>query len=119
VFTNLIENALQHVGSGGQVLIAIHPLNGTAGDGNPLVRIQISDTGSGIAPENLSKIFEPFFTTRPDGIGLGLAIVQKTIHDHGGVITARSDPGEGATFIIDLPLENNQHGSGQREDSNH
>jgi signal transduction histidine kinase len=120
VFTNLIENALQHVGSGGQVLIAIHPLSSTpVGDGHPRVQIQISDTGSGIAPENLNKIFEPFFTTRPDGIGLGLAIVQKTIHDHGGVITARSDPGKGATFIINLPLESNQHGSGQREDSNH
>jgi signal transduction histidine kinase len=67
------------------------------------VHIEFSDTGTGIAPCNLSRIFEPFFTTRATGTGLGLAVVRKTIHDHGGTITARSEVGKGTAFVIDLP----------------
>ncbi|HYN82163.1 MAG TPA: ATP-binding protein, partial [Gemmatimonadaceae bacterium] len=66
---------------------------------------EISDTGSGIIPDDLPKIFEPFFTTRTTGTGLGLAIVRKAIHDHGGSITACSEPGKGTLFVISLPLD--------------
>jgi PAS domain S-box-containing protein len=100
VFTNLFENALQHTARGGQIrLAAATELNSAAE-----VQIEVSDTGAGIAAANQHKVFEPFFTTRPNGVGLGLAIVRKTIHDHGGTITLRSNGNSGATFIIKLPL---------------
>jgi PAS domain S-box-containing protein len=100
VFTNLFENALQHTGRGGQIrLAATTELNGSGE-----VQIEVSDTGAGIALENRHKVFEPFFTTRPNGVGLGLAIVRKTIHDHGGTIGLRANGDSGTTFVIKLPL---------------
>jgi signal transduction histidine kinase len=70
------------------------------------VGISVSDTGPGIPEEILSKIFEPFFTTRPGqkGTGLGLSVSYGIIEDHGGEISVRSTPGEGAVFTIHLPL---------------
>jgi PAS domain S-box-containing protein len=100
VFTNLFENALQHTGSGGQIRLAAT----TERNGSAEVQIEVSDTGAGIAIENQHKVFEPFFTTRPNGVGLGLAIVRKTIHDHGGTISLRSNGNIGTTFVIKLPL---------------
>lgn len=105
VFANLIDNALQHTQSGGQVQITISPKPGGSPNGElGNIQIEVRDTGAGISPDNLSKVFEPFYTTRQTGTGLGLAIVRKTIHDHGGAITVRSKPGEGSTFLINLPL---------------
>jgi PAS domain S-box-containing protein len=100
VFTNLFENALQHTGRGGQIRLNA----ATKQNGSAEVQIEVSDTGAGIAVENQHKVFEPFFTTRPNGVGLGLAIVRKTIHDHGGTIALRSNGNSGTTFIIKLPL---------------
>lgn len=69
------------------------------------VRITISDNGPGIRPENINKIFDPFFTTKEVGVGtgLGLSLSHGIIKEHGGDIYAESKPGEGATFIIELP----------------
>lgn len=100
VFTNLFENALQHTSRGGQIRLAAT----TERNGSAEVQIEVSDTGAGIAIENQHKVFEPFFTTRPNGVGLGLAIVRKTIHDHGGTISLRSNGNVGTTFVIKLPL---------------
>ena len=75
------------------------------------VNISISDTGIGIAQENLGKIFEPFFTTKPvgEGTGLGLSIVYNIIKEHNGIVTVKSEPGQGAVFKISLPaMINNQ-----------
>jgi PAS domain S-box-containing protein len=71
------------------------------------VKISFIDDGPGIARENLSRIFDPFFTTKPasEGTGLGLSISQAIIAEHGGRIYAQSDPGNGATFVIELPLD--------------
>jgi two-component system NtrC family sensor kinase len=66
------------------------------------VYIKIMDTGSGIAPEVLPKIFDPFFSTKK-GTGLGLSVSYNIIKQHGGSISAESEPGKGATFIIALP----------------
>jgi nitrogen-specific signal transduction histidine kinase len=66
-------------------------------------RITISDNGSGIAPDALPNLFHPFFTTKPQGTGLGLAVVQKIIVQHGGQVEARTQPAGGAAFIITLP----------------
>jgi len=70
------------------------------------VRVTIQDSGPGIAGENLSKIFDPFFTTKEvgSGTGLGLSLCYGIIKEHGGTITARSKPGEGASFVIELPI---------------
>jgi PAS domain S-box-containing protein len=102
VFANLLDNALQHTAPGGRVAVVIES---TTGDDRepPAIHIEFSDTGAGIAPENLHKVFAPFFTTRAAGTGLGLAIVRKTIHDHGGRIAVRSEMGKGTSFVIDLP----------------
>jgi PAS domain S-box-containing protein len=109
VFINLLDNALQHSGQGGRVKVVVE--SGSGKDAHNEIYIKVSDTGAGIAPENLNKIFEPFFTTRTNGTGLGLAIVRKTIHDHGGTIAVHSAPGKGAEFLINLPLELNGNGN--------
>jgi two-component system sensor histidine kinase HydH len=82
-------------------------------DGGPRrdVVVQVSDTGRGISPENLSKIFEPYFTTKSTGTGLGLAIAHNIIEAMGGKITVVSDNEFGTTFTVALPNseENKNH----------
>jgi len=65
----------------------------------------IIDRGSGIDPKLIETIFNPFVTTKPDGVGLGLAIVSKIVDRHGGRMTVESQPGEGSVFHIALPLQ--------------
>jgi signal transduction histidine kinase len=67
------------------------------------VRISVSDTGKGIAPENLGRIFDPYFTTKPMGTGLGLAIAYKVVRDHEGVIRVKSNEKAGTTFTVLIP----------------
>ena len=64
----------------------------------------MTDTGSGIPPENLDRIFEPYFTTKEDGTGLGLALARRIILEHRGSIRAENAPGGGARFVIGLPI---------------
>lgn len=72
-----------------------------------LMRITISDDGPGIPPENLGRIFDPFYTTKEvgKGTGLGLSICHGIIIEHGGYMYAKSEPGQGASFVIEFPLE--------------
>lgn len=99
VFNNLLINALQAMESnGGRLNIKILP-----GDGDRCIKFEISDTGSGIAPENLSKIFEPYFSTKETGTGLGLAIVHKIVEIHNGTIEVESTEGKGTKFSVKLP----------------
>jgi signal transduction histidine kinase len=72
---------------------------GTAG----FLRVKITDTGAGIAAENLESIFEPFFTTKPSGTGLGLPVTRSIIEEHQGDIRVESQPGKGTTFTVLLP----------------
>jgi signal transduction histidine kinase len=98
---NLMVNALDVMACGGELQVLVReasPDNGEQG-----VRIDVSDTGPGIAPENLDRLFEPFFTTKAAGSGLGLPIVQNTVRSHGGVVRVRTIPGAGTTFSIHLP----------------
>jgi PAS domain S-box-containing protein len=67
--------------------------------------IEVEDSGTGISEENLDRIFDPFFTTRPSGTGLGLSITKRIISEHGGRIDVKSTAGEGTTFRIYLPME--------------
>jgi signal transduction histidine kinase len=89
VMQNLMLNALQATGSRGTVTIQILPRG-----------FSVSDTGSGMDNETLSKLFQPFFTTKPKGTGLGLSNCQKIISAHGGVIVVDSKVGEGSSFRV-------------------
>ncbi len=96
--TNLIINGLQAMdGNGGKIEVALSSEGGRA-------RIDVTDTGRGIAPDDISKIFEPYYSTKETGTGLGLAIVKKAIEDHHGTITVKSKVAEGTTFTITLPV---------------
>lgn len=103
-FTNLMINAVEATnGRGGNISIKLS---------NPdvnSVKVEISDSGSGIATDDISKIFEPYFSTKETGTGLGLAIVKKAIDDHGGTISVASKEGSGTTFTIILPASENRH----------
>lgn len=106
VFTNLIINGMQAIdGDGGSLTIKLS----TEADG-ARARIDITDTGRGIAPENISQVFEPYFSTKDTGTGLGLAIVKKAIDDHGGTISVTSKPDSGTTFTITLPTTRKDEG---------
>jgi two-component system, NtrC family, sensor histidine kinase HydH len=67
------------------------------------LQISITDTGQGIAETDLPHIFEPFFSTKPEGSGIGLALVYRVVEEHGGSIEVRSRVGEGTTFVLTLP----------------
>jgi PAS domain S-box-containing protein len=99
VFTNLVLNARDAIPDGGQIIVA----TSTADDGSLIA--EISDTGIGIAPENVAKIYDPFYTTKGvgQGTGLGLAVTYGIIQEHTGRITVDSTPGQGTTFRIILP----------------
>lgn len=98
VFTNLVINAVEAIdGAGGRVLIRL-----SNADQNS-VKVEITDTGCGIGPQDISKVFEPYFSTKETGTGLGLAIVKKAVDDHGGTISVVSKEGSGTTFTIILP----------------
>jgi two-component system sensor histidine kinase AtoS len=103
---NLILNAVQAMPRGGSVAIRCQPPApaSSAGDAAPAaVTIAIADQGEGIAPDDLGRIFEPFFSTKAQGAGLGLAVVQQIVQEHGGEIGVTSIVGQGSTFTIRLP----------------
>jgi signal transduction histidine kinase len=67
------------------------------------IRVEISDTGNGLTPEESARLFTPYYTTKPQGTGLGLAIVQSVVSDHHGTVSISSEEGRGTTIRIDLP----------------
>jgi signal transduction histidine kinase len=69
------------------------------------VELAVSDTGPGLAEEDVPHLFESFFTTRPEGLGLGLSIVRSIVEAHGGHVTAENGVGRGATFRVRLPAK--------------
>ena len=101
VFLNLFVNAIQAMGSGGQLSVktCLAPK-----EEKTWLQVEVEDTGGGIPQENLENIFNPFFTTKQEGTGLGLAITHKIVTRHGGEIEVINRPGQGATFIIRFPL---------------
>jgi two-component system NtrC family sensor kinase len=109
VLVNILSNAYQAMAGSqdGECLTVV-----TTHDGTNLA-MQISDTGPGIAPENLYRIFDPFFTTKETGTGLGMSLSYGLIKAHGGEITVASEPGEGATFTIVLPILDEDDGAPQ------
>jgi PAS domain S-box-containing protein len=102
IFSNLLKNAveaLKETGRKGHIHV-----RGTVPEELTVSRIQIIDNGSGIRPEDLNRIFTPFYSTKQNGVGLGLAIVQKLVLTHNGSIQVESSP-EGSTFTIQLPRQ--------------
>jgi two-component system sensor histidine kinase PilS (NtrC family) len=97
VLWNLIRNAADAMPDGGEIEIRL-------GIEGKRAALAIRDHGPGIPPDRLERIFEPFYSTKPGGTGLGLATVARILADHGGAIDVASEPDQGATFTVRLPL---------------
>jgi two-component system, NtrC family, nitrogen regulation sensor histidine kinase NtrY len=95
-FQNLILNALDAMPAGGTLTLR-------SSDRSDTVRVEVSDTGKGLTPEETSRLFTPYYTTKVQGTGLGLAIVQSVVSDHHGTISVVSEEGRGTTVRLDLP----------------
>jgi len=99
---NLVSNAIKFTPAGGDVRVSVTPVNG-------VVRLEVADTGIGIAPEEQQRLFERFFRASTasehqiPGTGLGLYITRAIVEAHGGSIGVRSDPGQGTSFCVELP----------------
>jgi len=105
-FIQLIQNARGAMEHGGKLTLE------TSVPDEKLVRVRVEDTGRGIASEHLPRVFDPFFTTKPSdpaadgsGVGMGLAVVHKTVEDHGGAIQVRSQLGQGTVFEMTFPTD--------------
>ncbi|HEY66923.1 MAG TPA: response regulator [Thermoflexia bacterium] len=99
VFLNIVINAIEAMPSGGDLRLETL----LSGDGE-WVLTSFQDTGQGMSSEQITNLFEPFYTTKPTGTGLGLAISYGIIERHGGAIEVSSRPGQGATFVVKLPV---------------
>jgi len=99
VVMNIIENAVQAMNNKGKLNVM------TSYDSvNAMAHIEICDDGPGISPEERDKIFAPYFSTKKKGMGLGLAIVERIISDHGGTIRAEDNMPAGVKFLIEIPI---------------
>ncbi len=111
VVANLIDNALQAMREPGEVSVRVgRQRRRRTGDGDgeeaEYVTVEVEDQGAGISAENLPRIFEPFFTTKGvgEGTGLGLSVAYGIVHEHGGFISVKSQPGVGSCFTVCFPM---------------
>ncbi len=111
VFINLLLNGVQAMEEGGELVVSAR--NTEQGS----VAVTVSDSGCGIDPANMSQLFYPYFTTKSGGTGIGLAISQKIISDHGGTIRVDSVRGEGTVVSVELPVREDSAGPDPEEES--
>ena len=112
VFQNLITNAVQAMPDGGRLSIFAQKSDGppdpenlsSEPSGQQVIIIGVTDTGTGISPENMENLFQPLFTTKAKGIGLGLVACKNIVEAHGGKIAVESIVGQGTTFSIMMPM---------------
>lgn len=102
VFVNLMVNACEAMVDGGK--IAVSEELGSSESTGPVVVIKMADNGPGVPKSIQEKLFQPFFSTKEEGTGLGLSIATRIVEEHGGWLDLSSKEGEGATFIITLPI---------------
>jgi signal transduction histidine kinase len=100
--SNLFTNALQAMPHGGTLRVELG--RGESFEATPQARLTITDSGPGIPPDVMERMFEPFYTTKAAGTGLGLAIVRRIVEAHHGRVEVHTTPGQGTTFIVQLPL---------------
>jgi len=108
-FLNLLLNSLEATGADGELTVKTQMASPgepalASNPAAPVLKVDITDTGMGIAPENLKRLFEPFFSTKPGGTGLGLAISRRIIEEHHGELRVQSEVGRGTTITAALPL---------------
>ncbi|HEY5764576.1 MAG TPA: ATP-binding protein, partial [Candidatus Deferrimicrobiaceae bacterium] len=96
---NLVGNAVEAMPGGGELRVEGGPQE--AGG----YRLEVRDTGTGIAEKDLEKVFEPYFTTKSTGLGLGLVLTRKIVEAHGGTIVIDSGQGRGTRVTVRLPGE--------------
>ena len=99
VFVNILINAVEAMEDRGTIT-----LKTSVGPDHEKVTVEMTDTGSGIAPENVGRIFEPFFSTKSKGTGLGLAVSYGIVRNHQGDIRVNSQPGHGTCFTVEFPI---------------
>lgn len=104
--TNLLRNAKEATPSGGQIFVSTQ-LDAKPGDGD-FVTINVTDTGEGIAAQEIDRVLEPYFSTKKGGTGLGLPTVRRVAEDHGGSLTMQSEPGKGTQFSLRLPVSGHE-----------
>lgn len=115
--SNLLRNSCEALaGHEGRRTIVVRGEPARQAD-REFLKIQVSDNGPGILPEDREKVFLPFFTTKPEGSGLGLALVQKIVVSHNGTVTLESGSSQGACFSILLPVRQDPPGNPGAEQS--
>jgi signal transduction histidine kinase len=106
VLVNLMVNACEAMVDGGKIKISEEIRTGE--DTAPLIVIRVSDNGPGVPQSIQAKLFQPFFSTKEEGTGLGLSIATRIVEEHGGWLDLKSKEGQGATFIIILPIREDE-----------
>ncbi|HEY3307335.1 MAG TPA: ATP-binding protein [Desulfuromonadaceae bacterium] len=104
VLLNLLSNAAEAMDGGNIEIKASHQSGGGGFSNDPVAVITVTDSGPGIMPGTEAHLFEPFWTTKPEGTGLGLAVIYRIIEAHGGTISVECPPGAGCCFRIMLPV---------------